>query len=95
MWRSGFRWHFRLGLRGIGLRSAGQVAIWTFGAVILEQVGVLFTTQFASGAPAAALRQTFGSYASDPLANGLATGVVTGAPRPSPSPATRRTRRPS
>ncbi|MFD6090999.1 murein biosynthesis integral membrane protein MurJ [Oerskovia sp. NPDC060338] len=80
LWRSGFRWHFRLGLHGIGLRSAGQVAIWTFGAVILEQIGVLFTTQFASSAPAAALRQTFGDYASDPAALGMVTGVVTGAP---------------
>ncbi|MET4225551.1 murein biosynthesis integral membrane protein MurJ [Oerskovia enterophila] len=80
LWRSGFRWHFRLGLHGIGLRSAGQVAIWTFGAVILEQVGVLFTTQFASSAPAAALRQTFGDYASEPAALGMVTGVVTGAP---------------
>ena len=79
LWRAGFRWHFRLGLRGIGLRSAGQVAIWTFGAVILEQVGVLFTTQFASSAPAAALRQTFGAYEGDPIASGLVTGVVTGA----------------
>ncbi len=80
LWRAGFRWHFRLGLRGIGLRSAGQVAIWTFGAVMLEQIGVLFTTQFASSAPAAALRQTFGAYADDPLATGVVTGVVTGAP---------------
>ncbi len=80
LWRSGFRWHFRLGLHGIGLRSAGQVAIWTFGAVILEQIGVLFTTQFASSAPAAALRQTFGDYASEPAALGMVTGVVTGAP---------------
>lgn len=80
LWRAGFRWHFHLGFRGIGLRSAGQVAIWTFGAVILEQVGVLFTTQFASGAPAAALREAFGAYENDPLATGLVTGVVTGAP---------------
>ncbi|MFJ2300660.1 murein biosynthesis integral membrane protein MurJ [Oerskovia paurometabola] len=80
LWRAGFRWHFRLGMRGIGLRSAGQVAIWTFGAVMLEQIGVLFTTQFASSAPAAALRETFGAYDGDPLTNGVVTGVVTGAP---------------
>jgi putative peptidoglycan lipid II flippase len=78
--RAGFRWHFRLGLRGIGLRSAGQVAIWTFGAVILEQIGVLFTTQFASSAPAAALANAFGAYRDDPIASGIVTGVVTGAP---------------
>ncbi|WP_166844229.1 murein biosynthesis integral membrane protein MurJ [Isoptericola sp. BMS4] len=40
--RSGFRWRFRLGLRGIGLRSAGTVVGWTIGAVVLEQLGVLF-----------------------------------------------------
>lgn len=50
--RSGFRWHFRLGLRGIGLRSAGSVALWTFAAVILEQAGVLYLTRVASEAGA-------------------------------------------
>ena len=42
--RSGFSWRFRLGLRGIGLRSAGNVVGWTLGAVVLEQLGVLFLT---------------------------------------------------
>ncbi|WP_240643973.1 murein biosynthesis integral membrane protein MurJ [Antribacter gilvus] len=51
LWRSGFRWHFRLGVRGIGLRSAGTVAAWTFAAVLLEQVGILYLTQVASSAP--------------------------------------------
>ncbi|GAB2490579.1 hypothetical protein GCM10027063_34740 [Promicromonospora xylanilytica] len=51
--RSGFRWNFRLGLRGIGLRSAGSVAIWTFAAVVLEQAGVLYLTRVASEAGAA------------------------------------------
>ena len=30
--RTGFRWRPRRGFRGVGLRSAGQVAGWTFGA---------------------------------------------------------------
>ncbi|WP_402463771.1 murein biosynthesis integral membrane protein MurJ [Isoptericola aurantiacus] len=49
--RAGFRWGFRLGLRGIGLRSAGKVVGWTLGAVALEQVGVVFLTNvlFAAG----------------------------------------------
>ncbi|GAB6940092.1 murein biosynthesis integral membrane protein MurJ [Isoptericola variabilis] len=42
--RSGFRWRFRFGLRGIGLRAAGAVVGWTIGAVALEQLGVLFLT---------------------------------------------------
>ncbi|GAA2245053.1 hypothetical protein GCM10010413_55750 [Promicromonospora sukumoe] len=51
--RSGFRWNLRLGLRGIGLRSAGAVALWTFAAVVLEQAGVLYLTRVASEAGAA------------------------------------------
>ncbi|MGO1279204.1 MAG: murein biosynthesis integral membrane protein MurJ, partial [Cellulosimicrobium funkei] len=80
LWRAGFRWHLRFGLHGIGLRSAGQVALWTFAAVLLEQVGVLFTTRFASEAPRAALAQTFGAYRDDPGTLGAVTGLVTGAP---------------
>ncbi|MFJ3402744.1 murein biosynthesis integral membrane protein MurJ [Promicromonospora sp. NPDC090134] len=48
--RSGFRWNLRLGLRGIGLRSAGAVAMWTFAAVVLEQAGVLYLTRVAAEA---------------------------------------------
>lgn len=51
--RSGFRWHLRLGLRGIGLRSAGSVAIWSLAAVVLEQAGILYLTRVASEAGAA------------------------------------------
>ncbi|MFC8597764.1 murein biosynthesis integral membrane protein MurJ [Isoptericola sp. NPDC057191] len=40
--RSGFGWRFRWGFRGIGLRSAGTVVGWTIGAVVLEQLGVLY-----------------------------------------------------
>ncbi|MGF0114757.1 murein biosynthesis integral membrane protein MurJ [Promicromonospora sp. Marseille-Q5078] len=40
--RSGFQWRFRWGLRGIGLRAAGNVVGWTIGAVVLEQLGVLY-----------------------------------------------------
>ncbi|AEG45686.1 murein biosynthesis integral membrane protein MurJ [Isoptericola variabilis] len=48
--RSGFTWRFRLGLRGIGLRSAGKVVGWTLGAVALEQVGVWYMTNMLGGA---------------------------------------------
>ncbi len=50
LYRSGFRWRFRLGLRGIGLRSAGKVVGWTLGAVALEQVGTFFITNYTSAA---------------------------------------------
>jgi putative peptidoglycan lipid II flippase len=48
--RAGFRWGFRLGLRGIGLRSAGKVVGWTIGAVVLEQLGVLYLTNVLGAA---------------------------------------------
>lgn len=54
LWRSGFRWHLRFGYRGIGLRSVGKVAVWTFGAVLLDQLGTLFITRFASSTDQAA-----------------------------------------
>jgi len=54
LYRRGFRWRPRLGLHGIGLRSAGNVAGWTFVAVLLEQVGIAFITRFASAASSAA-----------------------------------------
>lgn len=52
--RSGFRWNFRLGFRGVGLRSAGSVALWTLAAVVLEQAGVLYLTRVTSGAAVSA-----------------------------------------
>jgi len=51
--RSGFRWNFRFGLHGIGLRAAGSVALWTFAAVVLEQAGILYLTRVSSEAGAA------------------------------------------
>lgn len=48
--RAGFRWGFRLGLRGIGLRSAGKVVGWTLGAVLLEQLGVIYLTNILGAA---------------------------------------------
>jgi len=48
--RSGFRWGFRLGVRGIGMRSAGKVVGWTLGAVVLEQLGVIYLTNILGAA---------------------------------------------
>ena len=36
--RIGFSWRPRWGLRGVGFRSAGRVAAWTFGGVVVGQV---------------------------------------------------------
>ncbi|ROS75532.1 murein biosynthesis integral membrane protein MurJ [Cellulomonas sp. PhB143] len=80
LYRSGFRWRVRLGLHGIGLRSVGAVAGWTFGMVMLDQLGVWYQTRLASGAPSAALADGFGSYLHDPAREGLVTGLVTSAP---------------
>lgn len=39
--QDGFRFRPRLRLRGIGLRSAGTVAAWTFAAVVIAQIGII------------------------------------------------------
>lgn len=41
LWRDGFRLRPRLRLRGTGLRSAGEVAAWTFAGVVIAQLGVI------------------------------------------------------
>lgn len=52
--RSGFRWRPRFAFRGAGLGSVGRVGMWTFAAVLLDQVAVLVTANITSGAPQAA-----------------------------------------
>lgn len=74
--RSGFRWNLRLGLRGIGLRSAGAVALWTFAAVVLEQAGVLYLTRVASAAGAAAEAGAAGVSADLVASNGAYTQAL-------------------
>jgi putative peptidoglycan lipid II flippase len=54
LWKSGFRWRPRLGVRGVGLRSVGRVGMWTFAAVLLDQIAVIITSNIAAGAPNAA-----------------------------------------
>ncbi|WP_307844068.1 murein biosynthesis integral membrane protein MurJ [Sanguibacter suaedae] len=54
LWRSGFRWHLRYGVRGVGLRSVGRVGAWTFAAVLLDQLAVWVTTKIATAAPVTA-----------------------------------------
>ncbi|MCK9794180.1 murein biosynthesis protein MurJ [Isoptericola sp. 4D.3] len=54
--RSGFRWRFRLGLRGIGLRAAGTVVGWTIGSVVLEQLGILYLSNVLGQGAQTAIR---------------------------------------
>ena len=43
--RSGFRFRPVWGLRGVGLRSASRVALWTFAAVAVSQLGFIVTSK--------------------------------------------------
>ena len=45
LWRSGFRWRLRFGVRGVGLRSTSQVAGWAFAALLVSQVGYLVASR--------------------------------------------------
>ncbi|MFI2754991.1 murein biosynthesis integral membrane protein MurJ [Cellulomonas sp. P22] len=50
LYRSGFRYRPRWGFRGVGLRSAGRVAGWTFAALAVGQLGVLVVSRVATRA---------------------------------------------
>ncbi|GAB95426.1 putative peptidoglycan lipid II flippase [Kineosphaera limosa] len=41
LYRSGFRYTPRFGWRGVGLGSAGRVAMWTFAALVVTQLGLI------------------------------------------------------
>ena len=45
LWRSGFRFTPRWGFRGVGLRSASTVALWTFAALGVSTAGFIITSQ--------------------------------------------------
>ncbi|MFD0704525.1 murein biosynthesis integral membrane protein MurJ [Alloscardovia venturai] len=51
--QSGYIFSFSWGFRGIGLRSMGNVAVWTIGITILSQITMIITSRIASGAPLA------------------------------------------
>ncbi|MDF8263867.1 murein biosynthesis integral membrane protein MurJ [Luteipulveratus flavus] len=44
LWRDGYRYSPSFQWRGVGLGSASKVAMWAFAAVILQQIGLLITT---------------------------------------------------
>jgi putative peptidoglycan lipid II flippase len=45
LWRSGFRFRPRWGYRGVGLRGASTVALWTFAALAVSQLAFIVTSQ--------------------------------------------------
>ena len=68
--RDGFHWRPRWGFRGVGLGSAGKVAVWTFASLVLDQIGVLLVTRIASGAARAS------GYAIDVAGNAAYTNAL-------------------
>jgi len=45
LWRSGFRFRPRWGVRGVGLRTASTVALWTFATTGVAAAGFIVTSQ--------------------------------------------------
>jgi putative peptidoglycan lipid II flippase len=45
LWRSGFRYKPRWGVRGVGLRTASTVALWTFAATGISAAGFVITSR--------------------------------------------------
>ncbi len=41
LWRSGFRWTPRFGVRGVGLSATSRIAGWAFAALLVSQLGYL------------------------------------------------------
>ncbi|MFN8080165.1 MAG: murein biosynthesis integral membrane protein MurJ [Kineosporiaceae bacterium] len=56
MRRAGYVWRPRWGWRGIGLRNAGTIALWTFAGVALAQLGFLVISRVVNAAGTAAQR---------------------------------------
>ena len=55
--RSGFRYRPRFGFRGVGLRSASTVALWSLAAVLVSQLGFVVTSQVLTRASEIAHRE--------------------------------------
>lgn len=53
LYRSGFRWHPRWGLRGTGLGRASRVALWAFAGLAVGQLGYLAVSNVAAAAATA------------------------------------------
>lgn len=50
LWRAGFRYRPRTGFRGVGLGSASRVAMWTFAALVVSQVGLIVQSKVLTSA---------------------------------------------
>jgi len=50
LYRSGFRYRLRWDWRGAGLGTAGRVAGWTFGALLVGQLGILAVSRLSTAA---------------------------------------------
>lgn len=79
VWRSGFRYRPRWGFRGVGLRSASTVALWTFGIIGISQIGIWVTSNVINYASSRGL-QLSGSASDVGVQGGasLASGGVAG-----------------
>ena len=55
--RSGFRYRPRFGFRGVGLRSASRVAVWSLAAVAVGQLGFIVTSRVLTRASDLAERE--------------------------------------
>lgn len=49
--RSGYTFRPNFSFRGVGLRTASTVAIWAFGAVVVQQIGLLLSTNVLNSVP--------------------------------------------
>jgi putative peptidoglycan lipid II flippase len=49
--RSGFRWRWRLDIRGARLSEAGTLALWVVGYVVVSQLGYVVVTRLANEVP--------------------------------------------
>ncbi|MDN6554936.1 MAG: murein biosynthesis integral membrane protein MurJ [Acidipropionibacterium acidipropionici] len=48
LWRGGFRWRPRWGIRGYGLGAAGRLTVWTFSALLIAQMVGIATKKILS-----------------------------------------------
>jgi putative peptidoglycan lipid II flippase len=67
LWRTGFRWQPRFGIRGVGLRTTSTVAGWAFVALLVSQLSYLVASQViwhASKEPSADFVAGISVYAS-------------------------------
>lgn len=53
MYRAGIRWRMQWGVRGIGLRVTGAVALWTLLSSFVAQISTVVTTRIAADAEGA------------------------------------------